>query len=251
VIVFTPLTSSKSGTIKVRFEIVAGMPFTVTVAWGAFTVPVTMSLIMPVTVTVEEDSTAFAVGESITTIGGVVSTTTVMLALEATPEELVAVAVITLAPSVKGTFEAVYVPPFFEAVTPLTTTFAAGSLMVPVTLTVVAISRVDGDGEEIVTSGNVTAAPTVKTEAIETCSTPVRMVTVRVPAVVVLFDLDLGNRSRCTGHVHQPEVAIVAVHRAPNRDAAPEIGLRHALHEAGPVTCYRNRNKLARGSRVR
>ena len=51
VMVLRPRASSRSPTTKLRFETAAGTPFTVTVACSAFTVPVTMSLIMPVTVT--------------------------------------------------------------------------------------------------------------------------------------------------------------------------------------------------------
>ena len=49
----SPGASGTPAATKERLATVAGRPFTVTVAWAALTVPATMSLTRPVTVTVE------------------------------------------------------------------------------------------------------------------------------------------------------------------------------------------------------
>lgn len=71
----------------------------VTFTCSPLTVPTTMSLIIPVSVIGEDVTTSPSEGESMVTVGGVVSRVTAMLAVAAPPDVFLATAVIVLFPS--------------------------------------------------------------------------------------------------------------------------------------------------------
>src|SRR6185295_7606605 len=85
VIVFSPGTSGTPVARKPRFATVAGRPFTVTLTWPGLTVPATMSLTRPATVTVGAERTEPARGRSIDSRGATRSRTTLIVAVPTRP----------------------------------------------------------------------------------------------------------------------------------------------------------------------
>lgn len=130
VIVFVPDVRLIPSAMKPLFDTVAWMPFTTTVALFPFTVPETMSFIMPVTVIGDEKSVAPSDGLFMITLGGVVSTVTEMLAVPVFPKGSDATAVINLVPSPMSRISE-KAPPEMAAETPFTDTFASRSSTVP------------------------------------------------------------------------------------------------------------------------
>src|SRR5207249_4653391 len=156
--VLRPGTSWTSGTMNVRLATAAEReprrPVTTTRQFSWLTVPTTTSFTVPTTVTVAVVTTWPAVGDSIATDGGVVSRSTVTLALAITPVSLRATAVRVFLPSRSGTPSAVKPPASSTASTPFTCTATAVAETAPVTRTLpwlvrkplagVAISTVTG-----------------------------------------------------------------------------------------------------------
>src|ERR1051325_6643961 len=103
-------------------------------------------------------------GESMLTVGGVVSRITLTLAVLAAPPALVPVAVMEFVPSRSTTPLAVNVPPLLAAETPLTVTTAFGSSTVPVTVIPLAANNASGAGVVIANLGPCKATLTVDVE---------------------------------------------------------------------------------------
>jgi len=78
-----------------------------------------------------------------------------MLAVPIRPLAVAAVAVMMLPPSTSGTPLATKPPPESWAATPLTVTTAAGSLTAPVTVSVVAATKLRSAGVPMATAGRV------------------------------------------------------------------------------------------------
>src|SRR5579864_3651285 len=89
---------------------------------------------------------ALSLGELIRTVGGVVSTITLTLAVPAPPPALIPVALTMLFPSRKSTLAALNVEPVFVACTPFTVIWALGSSTVPVTVTELVANKSRGAG---------------------------------------------------------------------------------------------------------
>lgn len=159
-IVLIPWDRLMLSAMKPRFDIVATIPFTVTAALFPFTVPETMSFIMPDTVMGDEKSVAPSEGLFMITLGGVVSTVIEMLAVDVFPNGSDATAVINLVPSPRSKVR-LKAPPDIIAGRPFTVTAASGSSTVPdtVILEVLNVERLAGD--MIATLGGVVSLVTV------------------------------------------------------------------------------------------
>ena len=100
-------------------------------------------------------------GESIVTCGGVVSRLTVILAVPTSPLGSVAVAVMTLVASCKGTLLATKLWPLTVAVTPFTNTWSKGLSTVPATVAGLELIKARFVGEVMVTCGPSTVTVVV------------------------------------------------------------------------------------------